>query len=60
MSNIDLSRYVSAKQIRDNVLKLGWSEQQYLDWLRKANPPISDEEIAVLIDQVFHPQPWWE
>lgn len=58
---IDLSQpSISAKQIRDMVLKNNWNEQQLIDWAKKElNPNISEEALDVMIDQVFHHQSWW-
>lgn len=58
----DLSQpCISAKQIRDMVLKNGWNEKQLIDWAKKElNPDISEETLEVLIDQVFHHQSWWD
>lgn len=62
MEITDLSQpCISAKQIRDMVLKQGWNEQQLIDWAKKElNPDISEKTLEVLIDQVFHHQPWWD
>lgn len=52
---------ISAKQIRDMVLENGWNEQQLIEWAKKElNPDISEEALEVMIDQVFHHQPWWD
>lgn len=62
MEIIDLSQpCISAKQIRDMVLKNDWNKQQLIDWAKKElNPDISDDALNVMIEHVFHHQPWWD
>lgn len=51
MEIIDLSQpCISAKQIRDMVLKNDWNKQQLIDWAKKElNPDISDDALNVMI-----------
>lgn len=61
MGAIDLSKCISSREIRNKALEHGWNEQQCIDWFKKnVNANASDELLELLIDQVFHPQPWWD
>lgn len=52
-NKIDLSNYVPETQIRESIKRLGWNEQQYLEWAYETDPSMSDELRDQLIERLF-------